>query len=213
MRHRRQYALAAIMLAAASHAIIGCRALAFPFLMWGEAPTKEVSAEYPHLAGRQVLVMVRAEADTLFDYPHVQYELARYVQAAIEPNVSGVGFVPAKPVAEMQQQEPSWDKTPPAAHARRFRADRVLRIELTRYGTREPESPHLFRGHIHATVSIYDPAYGDNVDAVYRTTIESVFPEGGPGSYGVNDREVRRAVMEQFATQLARKFYDHEIEA
>lgn len=211
-RHLRWLSLAG--LAALLAGIAGCQALAAPWLMWGKEPTKHVPAEYPYLADKNVLILVWAEQDTLFDYPYVQYELSEYVRHALETHVKDVKCVPSKPVAQMQRQEPDWDQVHAATFAKRFKADRVLLIELLEYGTREPGSPHLFRGRISANVKVYDPSYGTSVGPVYEPTGGAVtveYPEDGPGAWGTDDLTIRRQTMELFALELAGKFYDREV--
>ncbi len=212
MQERRYTAWAAIAaLSLALGAVVGCQALAAPWLLWGDEPTELVKAEYPFLDGKRVLMLIWAEQDTLFDYPYVQYELGDYVLHALESNVKGARCVPPKTVAEMQRREPRWDQAHPAIHGERFNADRVIFIELSRYGTREPDSPHMLRGRIDANVRVYDPSYGEEAGPVYETSIAAVYPEDGPGAWGTDDQQVRRDVMAKFAGELVGRFHDHRV--
>jgi hypothetical protein len=188
----------------------GCRLFAIPWLMWGQEPTKEVPAEYPYLQGEKVCVVVWADSETLFEYPWVQLEVSEHVAEAIKPNVRGVTFIPNRNVVELQRREPDWDRDDPALIGARFGADRVLMIELTQYTTREPESPHLYRGRIAGNVKVYDTDYRNSAPT-FKTSVEVAYPPDSVGKWGTDDQAIRKATMEAFATELAGKFYDRRV--
>ena len=58
----------------------GCHYMAAGAIFWADEPTKKVPAEYPWLVDQEVCIVVRASMETLFDHPHVQYELADHVR-------------------------------------------------------------------------------------------------------------------------------------
>lgn len=188
----------------------GCRAWA----LFADPHTETVAAEYPFLKDKNVLILVWADMDTLFDFGNVRWEVAEYVKAQLEAtsDLGNLTVVPPKPIAEMQSRELNWDEVHPAEHGERFRANRVLWVELTEYGTREPDSPHLYRGRISANLRIYDTSYGTDHGPTFETSLTTIFPPDGPGHYGMDDTTVRRAVMEQFAIEVAGKFHDREVE-
>jgi hypothetical protein len=199
----------AVLLALAA-AIGGCRLIAAPFLMWGEEPTKEVPAEYPYLEGKKVCLLVWADTETLTEYPWVQLEISEHVAEAIKPNVRTVSFIPSDKVHELQRREPDWDRSDPAVLGARFGADRVLMVELTQYTTREPESPHLYRGRIAANLKVYHTAYRKSAPA-FKTSVETAYPPDSVGQWGTDDVAIRKATMEAFALDVAGKFYDRRI--
>lgn len=181
-----------------------------PTLLWGKEPTKDVPAEYPYLQGKKVLILVWADPETLFEYSRVQLELSEHVAASMKPNIPGVTFAPNRSVTDFQHAEPNWDRTDPAELGTRFGAQRVLMIELTQYTTREPDSPHLYRGRIAANVKVYDPAY-KNSSPSYRATVETVYPQDSVGEWGTDDVGIRKATMEAFALDVAGKFFDRKV--
>lgn len=189
----------------------GCAVVRAMTYLFGELPTRQVKAEYPHLAKQKVCVLVRADMETIFEYPHVQWEVADHVRVALEQNVQGVKVVDPRRVAEYQRGHPDWERTDPAELGKRFAADRVLEINLTQYTTREPDSPHLYRGHISALVSVYHAGY-PNSEPVYTTEVKTVYPPESVGEPGTGDRAIRRAAMEVFANDLAGKFYDRTVQ-
>ena len=188
----------------------GCKLIAAPFLLWSKEPTKEVPAEYPYLQDKKVCVLVWADSETMFEYPWIQLEISEHVTAMIKPNVKGISFIPNRKVIELQRREVNWDRSDPADLGARLGADRVLLIELTQYTTREPESPHLYRGRIAANVKVYDTGYRRSAPA-YKTTLETVYPRDSAGEWGTDDVGIRKASMEAFALDLAGKFYDREV--
>ena len=188
----------------------GCKLAAVPFLLWGKEPTKDVPAEFPHLQGKRVCVLVWADAETLAEYPWIQLELAEHVTTALEPNIQQISIIPNKGVHDLQRREPDWDRQDPAIIGARFGAERVLMIELTQCTTREPESPHLYRGRIAGTVKVYNADYPRSAP-VYKTSVEAVYPPKSAGQWGTGDQEVRKAALEAFANQLAGKFYDRRV--
>lgn len=188
----------------------GCKLLATPALLWGKEPTKSVPAEYPYLQGKKVLILVWADPETLFEYPWVQLELSEHAAAAMKPNIPGINFVPNRSVYDYQRAEPDWDRADPAVIGSRFGASRVLLIELTQYTTREPESPHLYRGRIAANVKVHDAAY-KNSSPSYRTAVETAYPPESAGEWGTDDVGIRKATMEAFALDLAGKFFDRQV--
>ena len=200
--------LAALL--ALSAAIGGCKLFAAPFLMWGKEPTKEVPAEYPYLEGKKVCLLVWADSETLIEYPWVQLEVSEHVSEAIKPNVPGISFTPTDKIVELQRRESDWDRSDPALLGARFGADRVLMIELTQYTTREPESPHLYRGRIAANVKVYDTGYRKSAP-VFKTSVETAYPPDSVGQWGTDDAAIRKATMEAFALDLAGRFYDRHV--
>ena len=209
--NRRRPALwGAVVLSAAGLLLVGCKALAAPWLLWGPEPTRTVPAEYPYLSGKKACVLVWAEMDTLFEYPHVRLEVAEHVAHAMKGNVAGVSVTPNREVEQLQQRERDWDRADPAVLGKRFGAERVLVVELTQYSTREPDSPHLYRGRISANVKVYDTSYPKSAPA-YKSVVETVYPPDSVGQWGSSDRGIRLATMEAFAQDVAGKFYDRTI--
>jgi hypothetical protein len=188
----------------------GCKWLAAPWLMWAPEPTKRVPAEFPYLQGKKVCVAVWADSETLFEYPWVQLEVSEHVVETMKPNVRGVSFIPCRSVVELQRRDVDWDRKDPALLGARFGADRVLMIELTQYTTREPESPHLYRGRVAANLKVYNTQYRDS-EPIFKSPVEVAYPPASVGQWGTNDQAIRLATMQAFAAEVAGKFYDRQV--
>lgn len=189
----------------------GCQWMAAPWLMWGEPPTKTVPAEYPHLESRKAAIAIWADSDTLFEYPNARLELSEHVKAALEANVQGATIVPNRTVVEYQARDLDWDRIDPAALGSKFKAERLILVELTEYAAREPDSPHLYRGRIAANIRVYD-CNEPGSKPTFRTTLRTLYPADGPAPWGSSPDAVRRAAMESFSTELAKRFYNHKVQ-
>ncbi len=188
----------------------GCQAIAFPFLMWGQEPQRDVPAEYPYLANKRVAIVVRAGWEMRFEYENVEWEVADHVQLALENHVPEVSVVDPQKVVSFQRETRDWEEMDPAEIGKRFRADRVMEIDLTQYTTREPESPQLRRGYIAGVINVYNVDYPDSAPA-YSQAMRTVYPPDGPGAWGTSDRGIRYATMEAFAEEVAAPFYDRKV--
>ncbi len=190
--------------------LAGCQAMAVPWLMWGEPPTRLVPAEYPYLSGKRVCLVVWADMDTTFSYPHVQLEVSEHVARALQANQASLTITPNRSVVDYQRSEPDWDKQRPGRIGEHFGAERVVMIELTEYSTRDADSPHLYRGRIGANLAVYQVEHPD-ADASFRTAVETLYPKDSVGEWGSTDDSIRRAAMEVFADDVAAKFFDRKV--
>jgi hypothetical protein len=204
---RARRLLAAGLLAGLAATNSGCVALAYLF---GQEKTRDVKAEYPYLAGKHVVTLVRADAETLFEYPQVQWEIGDHLRVTLEANVRGVKVVPPKEVVDFQRASSAWEQMDPAEIAKRFDADRLLEITLTQYTTREPDTPHLYRGHIAALVSVYNAEYAHR-DPAFAKEVQTVFPPSSATAWSAGDRAIRRATLEAFAVDVSNLFYDRKV--
>lgn len=207
---QRSTRIALLLSCAAALALLaGCKLLAAPFLLWGEEPTKKVEAKYPYLDNKKICVLVWAEQGTLFEYPNVRYELAEFLGQELKSALKGVTLTSNQTVVEFENREYDWERMNPASIGARFKAERVLMVELTEYTTREPDSPHLYRGHISANIKIYDTSQPD-AGPTYRTQVATVYPPNTMSEWGADDRVVRRDTMQQFAADVVNNFHDRQ---
>ncbi len=186
----------------------GCKLIA----LFANPPMKDVAAEYPYLADKLVCIVVRADQEMEFEFPNLRWEIADHLRVVLEANIDGIKVVDPRSVVTFQNGNPDWELMDPALVGKRFRADRVLEIDLTQYTTREPESPHLYRGYITAALSIYNTEYPDSEPA-YQAEVRTVHPPESAGNWGATDRDIRAATMEAFAEQTADRFYDRRVKA
>lgn len=188
----------------------GCKLLAAPWLMWGEEPTKTVPAEYPYLSGKKVCILVWTDADTRFEYPQAQEEIAEHVRVALERSVPNISVVPTKSVLAEIRKDRNWDRSNPAELGKRFGAERTLALEITEYTTRDRQNPHHYRGRIVAYIKVYDTSLPDSAPA-FRTEVTTEYPREADAGYGERESAVRRGALEAFAEDVSKKFFDHQV--
>jgi hypothetical protein len=197
------------MMAAATAWLAGCN-LILPLAMMQEHK-QTVPPEYSKLNGTRVLVLVWAEPETLFDYPHVRLELATYVRDKIRAKLTDVTFV--EPVRVEDQLQKSLDAdADPVRIGKQFDAQRVIYIELLEFQIRDPEVPDLVQARIHASVAVHDLTVDpDEAGFQELAPVRVTEPEGQPVLITrANVTQIRQEAYVKFAEMVARKFYTWE---
>ncbi len=202
-----------IFAAAAATAAAGCN-LFTPLFFFGEHK-RRVPAEFSKLAGQNVLILVWAQPETLFDYPHVRLETSIYLRdkldAELRTRKTQVDFVDPARVEDYLQRslEASAD---PEAVGRRFDASMVIYIELLEFQIRDPDAPDFLRGQAHASVAVYDlTAAADETKRYELAPVTARYPENQPLMINPTaTRHVHEGLYVTFAELVARKFYDYE---
>ncbi|HEY3242333.1 MAG TPA: hypothetical protein VGM03_03195, partial [Phycisphaerae bacterium] len=106
-----------------------------PLVMMGEHKRK-VPAEFTKLTGQNVLILVWAQPETLFDYPYVRVETASHIRdklaAELQTRKTHVDFVePARSEDYLRRTlDVSYD---PMDVGRKFDASMVVYIELLEF--------------------------------------------------------------------------------
>lgn len=174
-------------------------------------PKQKIAPEYDKLAGGRTLIMVWADSATLFDYPHVRFELASHVADKITAELQTVEVVDPVRVADWRERELDAALSPEAA-GREFDADTVVYIELLRFQIRDAEAPDFLRARLEASVAAYDLRADPDEPKVYHLKpVEVIYPErGGILFNSTNSSQVRHTAYVLFAEQVARKFHEYE---
>ena len=176
-------------------------------------PKVKVPPEYDKLGGNKVLVLVWADAATLFDYPYVRLELASYVGDKITEEMEDVEIIDARRVANYMERR--LDPMPdPVDVGKEFDAETVVYLELLRFQIRDPDAPDFLRAQIDASVVVYDlTADPDEPQTFYLEPAEVTYPENHGTMYTPTASQVvRQTAYVQFAEVVARKFYEYEEE-
>jgi hypothetical protein len=199
-----------VVIATASAAwLAGCN-LILPLAMMQEHK-RTIPPEYAKLDGKRAMVLVWAEPETLFDYPHVRLELATYVRDKIRAKLSDVTFVEPVRVEDHLQRSLDADADP-VRIGRQFNAQIVVYIELLEFQIRDPEVPDLVQARIRASVAVHDLT-ADPDEAAFQelTPVLVTEPEGPPVLITrANVTQIRQAAYVKFAEMVARKFYSWE---
>lgn len=200
-----------LTLCVAVEAPSGCNWLV-PFIFIGEHK-RQVPAEFDRLQGKRTVVVVWAEPETLFDYPHVRLELASYTSDKIRAGVKDCDAVDPFRVEEFLER--SVDATiDPREIGGHFEADMVVYIELLEFQIRDADTPDLIQGRVKASVSVYDlRADPDETTRFMLKPVEVAFPKNQPVLMSSrNARLIRQQTYELFSEQVARKFYEHKVD-
>lgn len=207
----RRWMLGAILLGASMGT--GCNLISLPFVLFAPEPTKKVSAEFTHLKGKRVLILVWAEQATLYEYQHVQVEIASHVRYYLKEKFKDLKVVAPSEVDRYMKRHPDWATEHPGRVGAHFKADLVIMLELMEFTTREPDSPSLFRGRARARVTMYDLTGEDEMPkGVALKPAEAVYPPDRPiGVLRADDRIIRAETYKEFGRAVARKFYEHEV--
>lgn len=189
-------------------AATGCNWL-MPLVFMAEHKEK-VPAEFDKLADTRTAIVVWAQQETLFDYPHVRLELAMHIADQLRPKVK-FDLVDGRKVEDYLQRTLATAADPETV-GRHFDCDMVIYLELLEFQIRDPQAPDFLRATIHASVSVYDIGVAPDEPRRYALQdVETIYPEQGPVTFtGANAAQVRKAAYETFAEAVARKFYNHE---
>jgi hypothetical protein len=192
---------------------LGCNLVSLPFVLFAPEPTKKVNAEYAHLKGKKVLILVWAEQATLYEYPHVQLEVASAVRYSLKEKFKDIEIVSPTDVDRYMKSHPDWSTEHPSRLGRQQKADLVMMVELLEFTTREPGSPGLFRGRVRARVTVYDlTQHEEQPKGIALKPAEAIYPPDKPiGVLRADDRTIRAETYKEFGRVVAEKFYDHEV--
>ena len=205
------FSLAALLLTS----LASCNWLT-PVVFIGEHK-KQISPEFDKLANKRVAILVWVDPSTLFDYPHARFELATYVGEKLHSEMGqrklGTDVVNSRDVEDFLQKTPD-SQFDPLAVGRKFKADYVVYVEVTKFQMRDPEQPQFLRGTIHASVSVHDVAADpDQIARHELTEVLCSYPDGQPLLIdATNPPLVREAVYRKFAEEVARKFYEYSVD-
>jgi hypothetical protein len=183
------------------------------FLVWLTKPEekKTIKAEYA-LESERLVIVCYAGTDILFTYPTAPLEISRDLVGEmlthLKPKIKSI--IHPVEVIRWQESNLDWPNIPPVEIAKAFNADTMLYIELDDYSTIEERSANLYRGHIRANVQVVK--VGAPANPVFRTTVETLFPEDRPvGVLEISERVIRAGTSSFFARAVVNKFYDREI--
>ncbi|NOS99741.1 MAG: hypothetical protein HOP29_03850 [Phycisphaerales bacterium] len=192
-------------------AACGCN-LTAPFIFLGEHK-KSVPAEFDKLQAKRVAVLVWAQPETLFDYPHVRLELSAYASERIRSGVKDCDVVDPYKIEDYLARNPGATVDPRKVGAQ-FEVDMVVYVELLQFQIRDPSSPDLVQGKVGGSVTVYDlRADPDETSRFVLSPIQVTVPEGQPMLMtSQNAQAIRQQAYEQFGERVGRLFHKHSVE-
>jgi hypothetical protein len=198
----------------AATALTGCEAARYFTYLFAPGSDK-VAAEFAELPGKSVVIVVYCDKRVQYEYPDVCLSLSSAVAEQLAKNVKDVNVIDPRRVVKYQDGNIYWDELDKTQLGKAFGADFVLFISVVEYSTREPGSLNLYRGRITAQVSLYKTSLPEREARIWReSSIRVVHPKHDPTSLlRESDRSVRDKTEAIFADKLAKKFYDHKVDA
>lgn len=189
----------------------GCRGLGYLGYLFAPAmPDKYEEAEFGGLAKHSVAIVIYADPDAQYEYPHARLDLAGRLGAELQQNVKDIRVTDPRKVVRYQDENLDWDAADRTKLGKDFGVDYVLYISLAKYTMREPGSEYLYRGEIIADVAVHQVSLPERQSRVFVLNGFRVShpPEAVPAD---NDILVRTFADAEFATRLAKKFYRHKL--
>ena len=207
----KRHALCLVLLATM---LGGCKQFGhFVYLWAGEEHTKEVEPEFTDLAHSTVAVVIYADEQVQYEYPEATLSLSTAIASELNKNVELVQVVDPLDVRAYQHENLSWRGMDKSDLGRKFGADYVLFVALREYGTREPGSLSIYRGHINAEASLFKVHELSGTSPVWQDEyMEVAYPPDGPtGAVAEVENIIRYRTDKSFAETLAKRFYTHEV--
>lgn len=172
--------------------------------------TKKVPAEFSKLQDKTVVVMVWAEPETLYDYPHIRLELASYIGDKLRAEVEGLDLIEARKVEGFIEQSAEAAYSPRLV-GKHFGADMVVYVELLEFQIRDPDAPDFVQGRVQASVGVHDlTADPDDTEYYELEPVAAVHPNHARLFTPTESVVVRNDTYAKFSEAVARKFYEHE---
>jgi hypothetical protein len=214
IRPLRTLCIAAILATAGLTA--GCKVIG---VIAAKAPKPDIKAEYD-LKGQSVGVMVWADRGVLIDWSMIQLDIAGGVQSRLleaqkaEPKqFEGTTFpvLPAS-IIRWQRENPGHEAQPVAEIAPKLGVNRLIYIELSRFGTRAAQTIALYRGTATAKITVIAvDANGIGKIDYQSQDVQVVFPKTSTpeGSPRGTDQAMYVGTITALADEIAKKFVDH----
>lgn len=186
--------------------LAGCNLL-IPLMLMQEHK-RTVPPEFSKLKGKRTMVLIWAEPETLFDYPHVRLELSTYISDKIRAQVPEVTLVEPLKVEDHIQKTLDADADPQHL-GKHFDAEMVVYLELLEFQVRDPGMPDLVQARIGASVAVYDlTADPDETRCYELAPVHVAEPQNNALLISrANIMQVRQEAYLKFAETVARKFY------
>ncbi|MCC6424912.1 MAG: hypothetical protein IT447_15675 [Phycisphaerales bacterium] len=200
---------------AAGCAIFGVAAHALP------PPT--IQAAYKGLQNQTAAIMVWADPGIRMDFNNIQVDIARSLQKKMTydektldvDELKGLTW-PVDPVRIVRYQHdyPQVNSAPVTTVAPKFGVSRLVYVEIQTLQARSDVSVDLFRGTLVGSLKVVEIKDGQAKVAYEENNIRAIFPPKSPeeGVPNADDYRIYLGVVDQFTTELAKRFIPHPAE-
>lgn len=194
--------------------LAGCGQIAGAAYMFGIADqTRTAEAAFSGLNHTTVAVVIYADERVQYEYPGATMALSQVISAELRHNGEDIQTVSPLEIQTFQHENLGWEMMDKAELGEALGADHVLFVSLRDYGTREPGSMNIYRGHINGEATIYDAHQPPGAQELWREEyLEVAHPSQGTSAVlADNDYDIRYRTDKAFAQLLVKNFYDHEV--
>lgn len=195
----------------------GCNWLV-PFAFIGQHK-KTVAPEFARLPGHRVAVLVWAESDVLFDYPHLRLEVSTYIGEKLKAELTGKKVDNPMVLIEPRRVESYLEQAvtttvSPEEVGKEVNAEIVVYVEILKFSMRDVEMTSHLKGRVEAAVAVYDLTTDPDEPNQYDLNpVKFEFPETNPVPLNpTNSLRVRQGTYEKLAELVARKFHEYQEE-
>ena len=198
----------------------GCTALG---VAASKLATVKVPPEYRGLAGHSVGVMVVTDRGLQNDFPRLQIDAGRGIEAKLQnaaphagEELKGVQFPADKSpeaIYAFEQNYPELMYEPIATTAPKLGLGRLIYVEVESFQTHPESVPELYRGAIVARLQVIEVT-GATAKVGYETRVQVNYPKKSPeeGMPAIGEAKTYQGTLEAFTTAVLEKFVAHEEE-
>lgn len=162
-------------------------------------------AEFDGLRGKRVAVVCRPVSSLHFRDSSVSRDLAKYVGALLQKNVSKIQLIEQREVFEWADEN-NWEEYVELGKA--LNAEMVVGLDLEEFSLYEGQT--LYQGKANLKIGVYEVAEG-KVPVKEWNLPQAVYPPNAAIPAGEKpEAEFRRQFVAQLAKQVAQYFYDHD---
>jgi hypothetical protein len=166
-----------------------------------------------------VAVLVWAESDVLFDYPHLRLETGTYIGEKLKAELTGNKVKNPIELIEQRRVEGYLERAAttsvsPEEIGRELNAEMVVYVEILKFSMRDADMTSHLKGRVEAAVSAYDMTGNpDDPNQYDLNSVKFEFPESNPVVLNpTNALRVRQGTYEKLSELVARKFYEYQEE-
>jgi hypothetical protein len=179
--------------------------------------------QYTGLNGQTAAVMVWVDWRTRTEYSSLQLDLAKALQAKLEPpaeegetkeskkkDEAAVRLINPGSVVRYQREHPETESKPIMEVAPRLGVARVIYVEVESFDAHAPESTMLLRGRAAATLRVVEVTAGQAKVAFEEPKIVVQYPPGAPMGVVPSEKHTVRTIydgtIKALAERLAARF-------
>jgi hypothetical protein len=195
-------------LLASAFSLSGCGWIAGGY---NQVKGRPVAGEYKGLDNRSAVIVVYVPDSIVNDYPQAALEITEFFRVELLKGVPTVRLVSTQRVIDWQRNI-DWIKLSDNEIGRHFGTDRVIRIELVNYQTKEPGIQGYVKGRINTNVRVTETGAGDSGKIVWeRRGVTAEWPtDSHLEMLRVNETLARQRTLAAYGLTLAQVFYDHQ---